>query len=162
MGEISKKYLLTHNFEESGLEVVNIKKENTSKRFSSAELGMLPGSDGDRFNELNKKIYDTIYEVFGDTSTFAQKCNLNYETVRKYSRVGSKKSLPKVMLAKFVVACGFSVDQANEFFELHSSVLQPKKILLDAVIVHCLENSYDLDEFFETCKQVGLEIEYKE
>ena len=32
---------------------------------------------------------------------------------------------------------------------------------LDAVIVHCLQNHYDLDEFFDTCNQVNLDIEYK-
>ena len=129
--------------------------------FSKSELGMLPKSDKERFDELNLKINDMIFELFDDTMQFSQKCNLNYETVRKYIRIGSGKTLPKEMLAKFVIACGLSVVEANELFELQNNILQPDKILLDAVIVHCLENKHDLDEFFNTCKQVGLKIEYK-
>ena len=86
---------------------------------------------------------------------------MNYETIRKYTRVGSGKTLKREMLAKFVIACGLSVDEANELFELQAHELRPDKIRLDAVIVHCLENGHDLDEFFDTCKQVGLPIMYK-
>ena len=73
----------------------------------------------------------------------------------------SGKTLPKEMLAKFVIACGLSLEEADELFELRDHALQPDKILLDAVIVHCLQNHYDLDEFFDTCNQVNLDIEYK-
>ena len=160
MEDITMDYLLNHQFELSGLEEAE-KKEKTSRLFSKAELGMLPRTDKDKFDDLNIRINDMIFEVFGNTTLFSQKSNLNYETVRKYIRVGSGKTLPKEMLAKFVVACGLSLDEANEMFELQSHILQPDRILLDAVIVHCLEKHHDIDEFFNTCQQVGLKIEYK-
>ena len=115
----------------------------------------------DRFDELNIRINDMIRELFDTKEQFSQKCNLKYETVRKYIRVRSGKTLPKEMLAKFVIACGLSLEEADELFELRDHTLQPDKILLDAVIVHCLQNHYDLDEFFDTCNQVNLDIEYK-
>ena len=161
MKNITMDYLLNHQFELSGLEEETEIKMKTSKMFSNAELAMLPRTDVDRFDELNIRISDMIYELFDNTAQFSQKCNLNYETVRKYIRVGSGKTLPKEMLAKFVVACDLSLDEANEMFELQSHVLQPDRILLDAVIVHCLEKHHDIDEFFDTCQQVGLKIEYK-
>lgn len=161
MGKITIDYLLNHKFEFSGIEEEFAVKPKRSGMFSKAELGMLPRSDTDRFDELNKRINDMIHEVFGNSARFSQRCNLNYETVRKYIRVGSGKTLSKEMLAKFVVACGLSVDEANELFELHSHILQPDRILLDAVIVHCLEKKHDLDGFFDTCNQVGLQIEYQ-
>ena len=161
MKDITMEYLLNHQFELSGLEEKTEVESKTSKMFSKAELGMLPRTDKERFDELNIRINDMIFEVFGNTALFSQKCNLNYETVRKYIRVGSGKTLPKEMLAKFVVACGLPVAKANELFELQDHVLQPERILLDAVIVHCLEKHHDIDEFFDTCQQVGLKIEYK-
>ena len=161
MKDITMEYLLNHQFELSGLEEENEIKQKTSNMFSKAELGMLPRADKDRFDELNIRISDMIFEMFDNTAQFSQRSNLNYETVRKYIRVGSGKTLPKEMLAKFVVACGLSVAEANELFELRDHVLQPKRILLDAVIVRCLEKHYDIDKFFDTCQQVGLKIEYK-
>lgn len=161
MDKVTIDYLLNHKFELTGLEEETVNKTRSSGMFSKAELGMLPRSDTDRFDDLNIRINDLIKEVFGNSARFNQKTNLNYETVRKYIRIGSGKTLSKDMLAKFVIACALSVNEANELFELHSHVLQPDKILLDAVIVHCLENKHDLDGFFDTCKQVGLKIEYK-
>ena len=92
MQSITIDYLLSHKFELSGLEEeVRIKVKN-SGMFSKGELGRLPRSDTDRYNELNLLISDMIYEVFGNTATFSQKCNLNYETVRKYTRPNSGKT----------------------------------------------------------------------
>jgi hypothetical protein len=156
-------YLLNHKFELTGLEEDFVQKPKRSGMFSAAEMGMLPRSDKERYNDLNLRIYNIIEHrsKVGISLFLSQQCNLNPETVRKYIRIGSPKTLPKEMLAKFVVACALSVDEANELFELHSHALQPEKILLDAVIVHCLEGKHDLDEFFATCAQVGLNIEYK-
>lgn len=159
MEKITLDYILSHSFEETGIE--EPKRLQTSKMFSQAELSMLPGLDRERFGKLNAKINDMIFDLFDNTMQFSQKSNLNYETVRKYISMGSKKTLTKEMLAKFVVACQLTVDEANELFELQEHVLQPDKILLDAVVVHCLENKHDIDEFFDTCEQVGLEIKYK-
>lgn len=159
MENITIDYLLNHSFEQTGLE--EVEKKQTSKMFSQAELSMLPCSDKERFGKLNTMINDMIFELFDDTMQFSQKSNLNYETVRKYISGGSKKTLTKEMLAKFVIACRLSVDEANDLFDLHEHVLQPDKILLDAVVVHCLEKKYDIDGFFDTCNQVGLKIAYK-
>ena len=161
MQNITMDYLLNHEFELSGLEEDTSIKIKRSGMFSQAELSRLPQSDMDRFWDLNARIYDMIYAKFGNTSRFSQKSNLNYETIRKYIGSKSKKTLPKEMLAKFVIACELTVDEANELFELRECALQPQRILLDAVVVHCLENHHDLDGFFDTCKQVGLAIEYK-
>lgn len=161
MQKITMDYLLNHKFELTGLEEQETEIFKTSGMFSKAELGMLPRPDKDRYDELNLRINDMIHDLFGNAERFSQKSNLNYETVRKYIRVGSGKTLPKEMLAKFVVACRLTVKEANELFELQEHVLQPTRILLDAVIAHCLENHLDLDGFFATCQQVGLNIEYK-
>lgn len=161
MENITLEYLLNHKFELTGLEEeVNIKSKR-SGMFSKAELAMLPRSDADRLLDLNIKISDMIHDKFGNTTMFSQKSNLNYETIRKYISPRSKKTLPKDMLAKFVIACKLSVEEANELFELRECALQPDKILLDAVVVHCLENKHDLDDFFDTCAQAKLEIKYK-
>lgn len=161
MQNISMEYLLNHKFELSGLEDDVVGKTKRSGMFSNAELSRLPSSDLDRFFELNIRISEMIFDKFGSTARFSQKSNLNYETIRKYIGSKSKKTLPKEMLAKFVVACELSVEEANELFEMRECKLQPERILLDAVVVHCLEKHLDLEAFFETCKQVGLAIEYK-
>lgn len=161
MKNITMDYLRNHTFELTGLEEQTETKEKMSAMFSPQQLSRLPRGDMDRFDELNIRINDMIRELFDTKEQFSQKCNLKYETVRKYIRVRSGKTLPKEMLAKFVIACGLSLEEADELFELRDHALQPEKILLDAVIVHCLQNHYDLDEFFDTCNQVNLDIEYK-
>ena len=161
MQTITIDYLMNHKFELSGLEEEVEIKTKKSGMFSKAELTMLPRSDIDRFFELNTRISDMIFDKFGTTLRFDQKSNLKYETIRKYIGPKSKKTLPKEMLAKFVIACELSVDEANELFGLRECTLQPDRILLDAVVVHCLEKHRNLDDFFDTCKQVGLPIEYK-
>lgn len=145
----------------SGLEETVKVKKTQSGMFSKVELSMLPCSDIDRFFELNTRMSEMIKDKFGNSSRFSQKSNLNYDTIRHYLSPRSKKTLPKEMLAKFVIACELSVEEANELFELRECALQPKRIQLDAVVVHCLQNHYDLDGFFETCKQIGLPITYK-
>ena len=42
------------------------------------------------------------------------------------------------MLAKFVIGCGLSLEEASELFELHSSGLNAKTTRLDAVVVQVL------------------------
>ena len=142
MKNITMDYLRNHTFELTGLEEQTVAKEKTSAMFSPQQLSRLPRGDMDRFDELNIRINDMIRELFDTKEQFG-------------------KTLPKEMLAKFVIACGLSLEEADELFELRDHALQPDKILLDAVIVHCLQNHYDLDEFFDTCNQVNLDIEYK-
>ncbi|MBR5297976.1 MAG: hypothetical protein IKU29_08970 [Parabacteroides sp.] len=160
MCEITMEYLLNHKFEASGLEET-FEIVKTSGMFSKAELGRLPLTDTERFDELNIRLNEMIFEIFENTSRFSQKSNLNYETVRKNIRIGSGKTLSKEMLSKFVVAAQLTVEAANELFELHSHRLDPERLMLDAVVVHCLENHHDIDGFFDTCEQVGLKITYK-
>lgn len=66
------------------------------------------------------------------------------------------------MLAKFVVGCGLSLNDANKLFELHSSKLNAETTQLDAVVIHCIEKHLDIDGFFDTCDQIGLDISYSE
>jgi hypothetical protein len=89
------------------------------------------------------------------------KCNLSSETIRKTIRIGGKKKLSRVMLAKLVVGAKLSLDEAEELFALQGSGLNAKSTRLDAVVVHCIQKGLDIDGFFDTCKQVGLDIEYK-
>ena len=61
-------------------------------------------------------------------------------------------------LAKFVVGLGLSYEEANKLFALESHPLSPEHVLLDAVVVLCIQNRYDINEMFDTCEQVKLDI----
>ena len=62
------------------------------------------------------------------------------------------------MLAKFVIGANLTLSEANDLFSLHSYPLDKSNVLLDAVVCHCLEEHLDINEFFDTCSQVGLNI----
>lgn len=160
MGKITLEYLKNHEFEKSGLEETSNRKVRISGRFSEKELSMLPSSDEDKMAELNIKIGDLIHDKFDNFRDFGQKCNLNPETIRKVIRCRSKRKISREMLAKFVVGCNLSVDEANELFELHSNKLNAETTQLDAVVIHCIEKHLDIDGFFDTCHQIGLDIAY--
>ncbi len=163
MQEITLDYLLNHEFEKTGLEKECVsEKPKVSGMFSKAELLSLPKSDKQKLEELNIKISDLIHEVFGNYRDFGQRCNLNYDTIRKNINLSNKRKISREMLAKFVVGCGLTVEEANELFVLHGCALNPEAIRLDAVVVHCLEKHLDIDGFFDTCNQIGLDIEYIE
>lgn len=158
--EITLEYLVNHEFEKSGLEEIQTVKPRVSGRFSEKELSMLPKSDEAKMEELNIRISDLIHDKFGNYRDFGQKCNLNPETIRKMIRYRSNRKISREMLAKLVVGCNLSLDEANELFELHSSELNAKTTQLDAVVIHCIEKHLDIDGLFDTCKQIGLNITY--
>ena len=162
MSTITMDYLFNHKFERTGLEENVEKKIRKSGMFSKAALGCLPRSDEYRIDEFKIRIIEIVHDKFNSFTKCSLTCNLKYETLRKYKRPEYKQTLSDVMLAKFVIGCELSLEEAKELFELKGHALLPEKILLDAVIVHCLENHNDLDEFFATCKQVGLDIKYEE
>lgn len=163
MEKITLEYLKNHHFEKTGLEHTEEYHERVSARFSPNELSALPLSDNDKMNELKVLISDLIFNKFkGNYTGFGQKCNVNYETIRKSLRYTNGRNISRETLAKIVIGTELSLDEANKLFEYESRKLDPQNTLLDAVVVHCLENHYDIDEFFETCKQVNLNITYKE
>lgn len=163
MQEITIEYLINHEFEKTGFEEEKSSaKPRTSGMFSAVELLSLPSSDEEKLEELNIRISDLIHDKFGNYRDFGQVCNLNPETIRKNIRFGSKRKISREMLAKFVIGCDLSLEEANELFELHSSGLNAKTTRLDAVVVHCIEKNLDIDGFFDTCKQIGLNIAYVE
>jgi hypothetical protein len=161
MQEITIEYLCTQNFEKTGLEEPTYEKTNVSGMFTKSELTMLPPSDEDKQLELNIKVGDYIHDKLGSYRNLEMKCNLSSETIRKAIRINGKKKLSRLMLAKLVVGANLSLDEAEELFDLQGSGLNPKSTLLDAVVVHCIQKGLDIDGFFDTCKQVGLDIEYK-
>lgn len=162
MEEITLAYLKNHKFEKSGLEEIQTEKPRVSGRFSAKELSRLPASDEEKKAELNIEINDLIHDKFDNFRDFGQKCNLNPETIRKVIRGRNNRKISKVMLAKLVVGCGLSLNDANKLFELHSSRLNAETTQLDAVVVHCIEKHLDIDGFFDTCSQIGLDITYSE
>lgn len=163
METITLDYLKNHHFEKTGLEQIEEYRERVSARFSPSELSALPPSDNEKMNELKILISDLIFNKFKRNYVgFGQKCNVNYETIRKSLRYTNGRNISRETLAKIVIGTGLSLDEANHLFECESRKLDPQNTLLDAVVVHCLENHYDIDEFFETCKQVNLNITYKE
>lgn len=163
MEKITLEYLKNHQFERTGLEIDIDNHENVRARFSESQKSRLPASDEEKMYTLKTRISDLAYEKFKrDFRGFCQKCNLNYETMRKTLHTSKGRNISRETLARIVVGAGLSLDEANELFYLESRKLDPETTLLDAVVVHCLENHYDIEEFFDTCKQVELNIVYKE
>lgn len=158
MSTITMDYLMNHEFAKTGLEEELYQKSNVSGRFSPEEIGRLPRSDGDQLDELKIRISDLIRERCGGYSRLYVKTNINESTMKKYVSLSAKRNISREMLAKFVIGLSLSVEEADELFSLLSYPLDASATRLDAVVVHCLENGLDIHGFFDTCKQIHLEV----
>lgn len=152
---ITLDYIKTHKFEFTGLE--ESKVESTSYMFSPSELAGLPPSDDENMAELKIKLADLIYEKDFSVAKFETLTNLKKNSVTKsLNRLSSKVS--RLTIAKIVIGLSVDIETAEEFFSLSGSALQPKKSKLDAIIAHCLQKHDDINGFFDTCRQAGLNI----
>lgn len=158
MSALTIDYLLNHHFEKTGLENEFYNKSNASGMFSQQEIGRLPKSDEDQLDELRIKISDFIREKCGGYPGLYVRTNINPSTMKKYVSPSAKRNIPRVMLAKLVVGLGLSLEEANEMFSLLSYPLDISATRLDAVVVHCIENGLDIHGFFDTCKQIHLDV----
>ena len=158
MKNISLEYIMNHKFQKTGLEKPYYEKPETSGRFAPEKLKTLPGSDTAKMQELKIKLDRIIYDKNISNSSFESRTNIKMNTIRKSINSPSGRRIPRITIAKFVIGLKLSIDEANELFALESYPLLPEMVLLDAVVVHCLQNHYDIDEFFETCDQVALDI----
>ena len=155
--EITKKYLLTHEFRKTGLESDLIEKPNVSGMF--APDTKLPMSDHDKMTQLRVELNDRIAMKWGSYTEAGTATQISAETLRKYVSRGEKRRISRMMLAKIVVAMGLNIEEAAPLFVLQGYALDADNILLDAVVVHCLGNHYGLDEFYDTCIQVDLKFD---
>lgn len=156
--KITKDYLKSHTFERTGLEAENKIGEKTSAMFAPEALADLPDNNQMKLQRLNIEISDLIHDHCGKYDNLYVKTNINPETLRKYINLRNKRKISREMLAKFVVGLKLKFEKADELFTLHSYPLDAAHVLLDAVVVHCLEEHLDINGFFDTCEQVGLDI----
>ena len=156
--KITLDYLKKHTFEKTGLEEKTETREMTSAMFAPEALSALPANDQEKQQQLNIEISDLIHDCCGTYDNLYVKTNINPETLRKYLNLRNKRKISREMLAKFVVGLQLKFEKANELFTLHSYPLDASNVLLDAVVVHCLEEHLDIYGFFDTCQQVGLNI----
>lgn len=158
MSAITVEYLINHEFEKSGLEEEDYDKLKTSGMFSSQEIGRLPRPDEEKMADLKIKISDLIREKCNGYNNLYVKTNINPETMKKNIRLNLKRNIKREQLAKFVVGIGLSLDEANELFSLLGHPLNASTTRLDAVVVHCIENKLDIHGFFDTCRQIDLNV----
>lgn len=157
--QITLGYLLTHKFQRTGLEVQEYKEENKSGMFSPGELEGLPTPDEEKRIQLRIRMSDLVAErckTFAEASIQTQ---INAETLRKYVSYNQKRKISRIMLAKFVMGLNLSLEEADKLFRLQEHALDPENVLLDAVVMHCLNEGGGIDGFYATCEQVGLEID---
>lgn len=158
MNTITIEYLINHKFERTGLEEEDYRKPNRSRMFSSQEMRMLPRTDEEKLADIKIKISDLIREKCGGYNNLYIKTNINPETMKKAIRLNLNRNIKREMLAKFVVGAGLSLEEANILFALHSYPLNASTTRLDAVVIHCIEKGLDIHGFFDTCKQIGLDV----
>lgn len=164
MNTITLDYLLKHEFQKTGLETYTNEKKNASMRFTKKQLSSLPPNDSEKMSDLKSIMSDIYYEKGLLPAKFEILTNIKYNSFKKsVNSINSRnRRISRETLAKFVVGLGIDYEQANKMFKLESQPLSPEHILLDAVVVHCIQNEYDINEMFETCKQVNLDLTFIE
>ena len=162
MQNITLDYILNHKFEKTGLESDYSDKFSRSGRFAPSMLSSLPDSDEDKMAELKTKLERIDYDKAFTNAKFEAKTNIKKNSFRKALNGGPKRKIQRVTVAKFAVGLKLSLNEADKLFALESQPLAPNIVLLDAVVVHCINEHHDIDEFFETCEQVGLNVKAAE
>lgn len=150
---ITLDYIETHNFKYTGMEEFG-KRERVSARFANG--ARLPMRDEEKRIELRIALSDI---VLAKTENYAQahaKTGINEETLRSYLRRSCKRSIKRLFVAQIVI--GLSVDrkEAERLFLLQGAALDPENILLDAIVVNCMENHHDIGIFWEMCDEYGV------
>lgn len=162
MQNITLDYILNHTFEKTGLELLYSERKRTSRRFAQNMLSMLPHSDEKKMQDLKVELDRILYSKNLSNAAFESRTNIKMNSFRKTLNGGERRRIQRVTVAKFAVGLKLSLDAADELFALESQPLAPDKVLLDAVVVHCINEHHDIDEFFETCEQVGLNVKAAE
>ena len=162
MSTVTPDYLISHSFEKTGLEPYSDSFPKISGRFSKNQISSLPPSDERKMYDLKIMLDRILYEKKLTNAAFESRTNIKMNSFRKSLNDGIGRRINRVTLAKFVIGLGLNRKEADQLFALESQPLDPDRVLLDAVVVHCIENKHDINEFFETCKQTKLAVKATE
>lgn len=152
---VTREYIRTHEFIKTGLEEQEDGGALVSARFAPGIK--LPKSDAEKRAELRVELSNIVY---AKTETYVQAhimTGINEETLRKYIRKGSNSNFKRLFVAQIVIGLGVDFEKANELFTLQGCPLDPENILLDAIVVNCMECHENRDTFWEMCRENGIE-----
>jgi hypothetical protein len=148
---INKEYINTHSFKNTGLE---LESEREKASYMLPKGVVVPMNDKEKNAKLVKAMLKIYHEKFGDYGKLEVKCYIQQSIMRKY--FNCTRPVKRGMLAKFCVGAGLSVEEADKLFILQGYRLDPENNLLDAVVVYVLKCGYDIERFYEECKEYDL------
>ena len=105
--------------------------------------------------DLKVELDRILYSKNLSNAAFESRTNIKMNSFRKTLNGGERRRIQRVTVAKFVIGLKLNLNEADK-------PLAPNIVLLDAVVVHCINEHHDIDEFFESCDQVGLNVKAAE
>lgn len=152
MISITKEFIRTHNFKSDGLNF----PDDEEKNFRLREGVKLPPSAEENFITLRKKLANIFVTHYDNYSKLYVRCNIAESIMRKY--LNGKRKITREAVAKFCVGTKLTVEQSAELFTLQGHSLEPETQRFDAIVVNALQDSDDIDIFFDTCESQGLNL----
>ena len=151
MNRITKEFLCTNNFKSAGIIFYE-----EQKNFRLNPSMNLPPSAGVQCIKLRKKFITIFAERYKNYSQFESRCSISESLMRKYLK-GTRK-ITREAVAKICIGTKLSLEESAELFTLQGHSLEPETQLFDAIIVNAIQDGDDIEDFFDTCEEFGIQI----
>lgn len=150
---ITLSYIETHTFLEEGL---FIKTSQDHGLYKIPDGYRLPMSDNEKSVELRKLVNEIIDDKFTTLVSAATKSEIPLSTFKSY--VAGTRPFHRLALAKFCIAARISVTKAKELFKYSEYKLDSENILLDAILVYCLQHQESINVMEDELRKKGVKI----
>ena len=154
--EITKEFIRTHKF------VATFSTfKPTSQSFKLLPRGKnLPPSPNELQGELRTKFSEIMATTFNsDYVQVENKCYISKASMRKY--LNGSRDITMFAVARLCVGAHLPLEKASELFKLCGHILSPKDFLLDAIVCDTINCGENIEDFYETTKQYGLDSLWK-
>ncbi len=154
--EITKEFIRTHKFVATFPTFTP-----TSQSFKLLPGGKnLPPSPNELQGELRKKFSEIMATTFNsDYIKVESKCCISQASMRKY--LNGSRDIPMFAVARLCVGAHLPLEKVCELFKLCGHILSPKDFLLDAIVCDTIKCGENIEDFYETTKQYGLDSFWK-
>lgn len=155
MERITKEFIKTNNFESVGL---SFTEDNMPRSYKPRKGMILPPSDNENMTDLGKEFASIFFKKHkGNYAQLEVRCQINESIMRKYLK-GTRK-ITRDALAKFCIGSQLTVEESEKLFTLQGHSLEPTKQRFDALVVNALQDRDDIETFFDTCEEYGVNID---
>ena len=149
---ITKEFIKTHEFP---AEVPSVDYENNEKSFRPSSESVLPVNPEKLQMKLRQKFADINATAFNNFAQMEVRCDIKENTMRSY--INGRRNIPIYAVAKFCIGAKLSIETTKELFKLCGHIIDANYYRFDAIVIDAVKCEDDIDIFYESCKEFGLQ-----